>query len=51
MIGEDHLHLIEKGQIQEWNHVANHTLMLQPQKKHYQCKNKTFYLINSTQII
>ena len=44
MIGEDHLHIIEKGVVQEDSLVIHHTLMFQPQKKNYQYKPKTLCL-------
>ena len=48
MIGEDHLHIIEKGA------VEHHTLMIQPQKKHYlstQTRNFLFERYDSNQLI
>ena len=32
MIGEDHLHITEKGMIQKYSLVVHRTLMIQPQK-------------------
>ena len=51
MIGEDHLHIIEKGAVQEQSLVVHRTLMFQPQKKHYQYKPKTFCLKDSNHLI
>ena len=39
-IGEDHLHLIEKGAAQEYSVVVHRTLMFLSQKEHYQYKPK-----------
>ena len=33
MTGKDHLHVTEKGVVQEWSLVVHHTLMFQPLKK------------------
>ena len=34
MIGQDHLHIIEKGAVQEQSLLVHCTLMFQSQKKH-----------------
>ena len=39
MIGEDHLHIIEKGAVQEQSLGVQHTFKFQPQKKTVQTKN------------
>ena len=41
MIEECHLHIIEKGTVQEYSLVVHRTLAFQPQKKH-QYKPKLF---------
>ena len=50
MTGEDHLHIIEKGEVQEWSLVVHHTLTFQPQKKHLY-KPEILCLRNRIQII
>ena len=51
MIGEDNIHIIEKGVVQELTLVIYLTLMFQTQKKHYQYKAKVFCLRDRTQTI
>ena len=48
MIGEDHLHTIQKRAVQEYSPVAHRTLIFQSQKKHYQYKPKTVSLKDMT---
>ena len=50
IIGEDYLHIIEKGAVQEYSLMVHRTLMFQPHKKH-QYNPKTFCLKEMTQII
>ena len=42
MFEEDHLHLLEKGAVQEQSLVVQGDLMFQSHKKQYQCKLKIF---------
>ena len=51
MIGEDHLHTIQKRAVQEYSPMAHRTLIFQSQKKHYQYKPKTVSLKDMTQTI
>ena len=50
MIGKDHLHIRQKGVVQEKSLVVHNTLMFQTQKKH-QYKLETFCLRDGAQTI
>ena len=45
MIGEDHLHITEKGAVREQSPVVHHTLIFQSQEKHCQYKPKIFFIL------